>query len=581
MVSAQIFALVPIIAVMFTFSFGSAFAAVPYEAKAAEGNILYQVDDVKANGEYGVTGAEKAKVIAAIEELYDDLTTGNNYYAKEQAAAKELIAQAVKDAEAATTAKALNAVKTDLVTALNKLKAAVADAKTAFRADTTTATIDLTRLAARYPDKDFVLEGYGKFATSDFPAADGKNLVTTGSSTALKDIVVDGDLKFVEAYLLDNGYLKAYQISDGISALIAALKPVNDDYTKAAAAEKNTIQDKVWAYADKYSATARDNRLTVADIDGMFAVIGEMNDYADKYTAAGINVAFKTTEFKTAYDAMVAKYFDAFDSETIKIPEVAKLTDADKATVIALYDKIDAYYDEFVTNHDDDVFTIPAKAEIVEDYTYVANAYGFFKDADQKAFAKLDAFEEIKVTDGKGYFDDAEKNVKALEAQRKAYDEYVKNYGYGDLTADDVAAEAKIVVAEHNKTLAAGYDEKADELESSKVQAYLNNATVKVTTKALGNKKVRVQATVDTVSFEKILNAMEDGCKVEYQFYYKKAASTTYKAGKVKDVNYTTFKLAKGVKYNFQCKVVFKDADGNVVATKDYKGSTVGTRTVK
>ena len=549
---------------MFTFSFGSAFAAVPYEAKVAEGNILYEVNDVTtASGEYGVTGAEKAKVVGEIEALYDDLTNGNNYYAKEQAAAEELIAQAVKDAEAATTAKALKAVKTDLVAALKKLTDAVADAKE--KIAKSDATIDLTRLVARYPDVAFVLEGYGKIT---IPESGNKTFAI-------------GDVDFAEKYLLDNGYLKAYQIQDGISALIGALKPVTGDYTKAATAEKNAIQDKVWAYADKYSATARDNRLTVADIDGMFAVIGEMNDYNEKYTAAGLNGGFDTTEFKTAYDKMVEKYFDAFDAETVKIPDVAKLTDADKATVIALYDKIDAYYDEFVTNHDDDVFTIPAKAEIVEDYTYVANAYGFFKDADQKAFDKLDAFEEIHKVGANAYFDDSEKNVKALEAKRKAYDEYVKNYGYGDLTSDDVAAEAKIVVAEHNKTLAAGYDEKADELESSKVQAYLNNATVKVTTKALGNKKVRVQATIDTVSFEKILNAMEDGCKVEYQFYYKKAANTTYKAGKVKDVNYTTFKLAKGVKYNFQCKVVFKDADGNVVATKDYKGSTVGTRTVK
>ena len=563
---------------MFTFSFGSAFAAVPYEAKAAEGNILYVVGDVKtASGEYGVTGAEKAAVVAEIKALKADLTTDNNYYAKEKATAKELIAQAVKDAEAATTAKALNAVKTDLEAALKKLTDAVAEAKKEIKKSE--ATIDLTRLAARYSGKDFVLEGYGKFATSDFPTANDKNLVADSGETALKDIV--DKFAFVEDYLLDNGYVKAYQIPDGISALIAALKPVTEDYTKAATAEKNTIQDKVWAYADKYSATARDNRLTVADIDGMFAVIGEMNDYADKYTVAGVNVVFDTTEFKTAYDAMVVKYFDAFDTETVKIPEVAKLTDADKANVIALYDKIDAYYDEFVTNHKDDTFTVGSKASLIEDYNYVANAYEFFKDADQKAFAKLDDFEEIHKVGDKAYFDDAEKNVKALEAKRKAYDEYVKNYGYGDLTADDVATEAKIVVAEHNKTLAAGYDEKADELESSKVQAYLNNATVKVTTKALGKGKVRVQATVDTVSFEKILNAMEDGCKVEYQFYYKKAAVNTYKAGKVKDVNYTTFKLAKGTKYNFQCKVVFKDADGKVVATKDYKASTVGTRTVK
>ena len=74
---------------------------------------------------------------------------------------------------------------------------------------------------------------------------------------------------------------------------------------------------------------------------------------------------------------------------------------------------------------------------------------------------------------------------------------------------------------------------------------------------------------------------MGEGSTITYQFYYKKAANTAYKAGKVKTVNYTTFKLAKGTKYNFRCQVVIKDADGKVVATKDYKASTVGTRTVK
>ena len=40
----------------------------------------------------------------------------------------------------------------------------------------------------------------------------------------------------------------------------------------------------------------------------------------------------------------------------------------------------------------------------------------------------------------------------------------------------------------------------------------------------------------------------------------------------------TKLSLKKGVKYKFQCGVVIKDAQGNVVAEKSYKASTTGSR---
>ena len=113
------------------------------------------------------------------------------------------------------------------------------------------------------------------------------------------------------------------------------------------------------------------------------------------------------------------------------------------------------------------------------------------------------------------------------------------------------------------------------------VQAYLNNATVKVTTKALGNGKIRVNARIDTPTFDKILNAMGEGSTVSYKFYQKKAKATSFKGPKEKSRNYITYtkaSLKKGTKYQFQCGVVIKDKDGKVVAEKSYRASTTGSR---
>ena len=185
----------------------------------------------------------------------------------------------------------------------------------------------------------------------------------------------------------------------------------------------------------------------------------------------------------------------------------------------------------------------------------------------------------------KYYFDASEKNVNALKAQRAAYDALVSNYGYADLAGATpglvyvkaAAAEALILAGEHNMGADADYDVK----DVTKLQNYLNNATLKVTTTALGNTKIRVQARFDAETYKDIVAECGNDYTISYKFYHKTAKATAFKGPKEKDRNYITYtklSLKKGVKYKFQCGVVIKDAQGNVVAEKSYKASTTGSR---
>ena len=337
--------------------------------------------------------------------------------------------------------------------------------------------------------------------------------------------------------------------------------------------------------------------LPASDAEGVDALVKKIKDFNDKYygltlngasveitnadlvdVIKGTNVGGNNAELRS----LAGNYFDQYYNEVSVIPEVKKLTDADKANVVAVYKKVNALLDTYTDLWD--YAGITAVDTYAFSYTKLLKpAYEHFMNADVEAFNKLDSFTAYKMSGNKAYFDASEKNVAALTAKRTAYDALVSNYGYNDLAKASPAYttavndEALILAAEYNKTADAGYDVK----DNSKIQAYLNNATVKVTTKALGNRKIRVQAKIDTESFKYILAEMEAGSTVSYQFYHKTAAATTYKASKVKDRNYITYtkvSLKKGTKYKFQCAVIIKDASGNVVATKDYKASTIGSR---
>ena len=123
----------------------------------------------------------------------------------------------------------------------------------------------------------------------------------------------------------------------------------------------------------------------------------------------------------------------------------------------------------------------------------------------------------------------------------------------------------------------AGNAEDAD----AKLQAYLNNATVKVTTKALGNNKIRVNARFDAETYKDIMSLCKSSYTITYKFYHKTEKATSFKGPKEKTRNYITYtklSLKKGTKYKFQCGVVIKDKDGKVVAEKSYEASTTGSR---
>ena len=186
-------------------------------------------------------------------------------------------------------------------------------------------------------------------------------------------------------------------------------------------------------------------------------------------------------------------------------------------------------------------------------------------------------------TTNKYYFDASEKNVSAVKAKRAAYDALVSNYGYADLNTNGITYtsaagnEALLLAAEHNQGADAAYDVK----DTKKLQAYLNNATLKVTTKALGNSKIRVNARFDAETYKDIVAECGNDYTISYKFYQKSAKATSFKGPKEKSRNYITYtkaSLKKGTKYKFQCGVVIKDAQGNVVAEKSYKASTTGSR---
>ena len=330
--------------------------------------------------------------------------------------------------------------------------------------------------------------------------------------------------------------------------------------------------------------------------EGIDALVKKINDFNDKY--AGLDYAKNLLvdgEFKTAiWDSglqkvsLAANYFDQYAAEVGAVPEVKKLTDADKATVIALHKKVNALEDSYAATWKYGKADLTKVTGTYADYERLKAAYKHFLEADVKAFKALENFEEVtqgtvEGTTTKYFFDASEKNVGAVKAQRAAYDALVSNYGYADINTNGIPytsaanSEARILAAEHNQGADAAYDVK----DTKKLQAYLNNATLKVTTKALGNNKIRVNARFDAETYKDIVAECGNDYTISYKFYQKSAKATSFKGPKEKSRNYITYtkaSLKKGTKYKFQCGVVIKDAQGNVVAEKSYKASTTGSR---
>ena len=605
------------------------------EAYRAELTATAKAELKYAKAEGSFYAPEKAEAVAAIEayiealktvktakdakKLTDDLAdkvgTWNGTKLTEKVVNGVLVSLPTQ-----TTVRALMAAAKDAditITGTTAIFKATADgiAKAQKSSTAGDATFDLTRIAKRNDanadgaiDNKLYLPGRVELAVDQVKgtAVSGGGTGYTfalqldkNNDTKASDIFVDTPTatgaKEIRDWFLDNGYREAADFDAGSKAFAAALVGVNSAYEKVVTDEADAIQKEI----DKYVAAADKARrgLSISEAEGIDALVKKINDFKDKYAELTYaKTLLVEDEFKNAIwnvtpkeSSLAANYFDQYAAEVGAVPEVKKLTDADKATVVALYKKVDALGDTYAATwkyaNNVDLAKVTGS---YDDYKRLNAAYKHFLDADVKAFNALESFEAVtqgtvEGTTNKYYFDASEKNVSAVKAKRAAYDALVSNYGYADLHTNGITYmsaagnEALLLAAEHNQGADAAYDVK----DTKKLQAYLNNATLKVTTKALGNSKIRVNARFDAETYKDIVAECGNDYTISYKFYQKSAKATSFKGPKEKSRNYITYtkaSLKKGTKYKFQCGVVIKDAQGNVVAEKSYKASTTGSR---
>ena len=615
---------------MFTFSFGSAFASLPWTGEATskyltEENDYTAIFDAagtvdKTKGTEGITEAYRAALTSEAKAMLSYAKKAGTFYAPEKTEAVAAIEAYIESLKTVKTAKEAATLKADVEKKVGKwnstaetfpggtlelAKDVLADAKQ--KANGLTDTIDVTRILARAEaSDDLYLPGYDRFvrATTVDTTTPGKNVIKVDSKTAIGEIFAstDENAKAIVDWFLDNDYRTAGEIKTGVSEIATAFTPVNTAFKTTYDNEIAPIQKEMWDFEDKAVKAAK-RGLSVAELEALDALVKKINDFNTKYN--GYVDGKKSLESNTLAEAISStdsnkaslafNYFSQYYAETAAVPEVKKLTDADKATVIALYKKVEALGDsysavwKFGNDKTGTTVNTGVNATYVEDYAKLQAAYKHFIEADVKAFKNLtdfDAYTRGGVQTGSilYYFDASEKNVSAMKAQRAAYDALVSNYGYSDLADtklgnynDAVAAEAKLLAGEHNQGADANYDVK----DTQKLQAYLNNATLKVTTKALGNNKIRVNARFDAETYKDIVAECGNDYTISYKFYQKSAKATSFKGPKEKSRNYITYtkaSLKKGTKYKFQCGVVIKDTQGNVVAEKNYRASTTGSR---
>ena len=571
-----------VIAVMFTFSFSSAFAVTNFngqEYPAMQAGDYYVGGSVVKGtaGAMGITDAERDAYVALLEKALKTLDDDSTYASKEYCGnhltnVTNYVKEALEAAKVATTSTGLKQIKDTLATKVGtaKTKAQLIAALEAADQYNTGAADAEYKITLRLAAGTYLLPGYGYFTT------DANNVVVIAEDGSNK---IDTKKPALD-WMLDNGYETKTQIESTAAqaALEKAVVKVSanvDGKTVYIADVANLTPEFVAAYYEWQGYVTKLAQTVITDLEATVAVEDQMAAFEDKYLDAPDSAYGTVLTNKAGRDAKVAaayKYYTSvnFDKEYDAIKDL-KSTEyvANKDKIVKLAQAIVAYEDKYdVTT----TYNLAAELTAIEDAG---------DDAFKKAELPLASLAAESVLASQ---------KEAVEAYASAYDAYKAEFkdaiyaGFGGTTAVAtdiaVATEAKILALKANLGQLKEDAEDAD----AKLQAYLNNATLKVTTTALGNNKIRVQAKFDAETYKDIVGQMKDGYTISYKFYHKTAAATTYKAAKEKDRNYITYtkkSLKKGVKYKFRCAVVIKDKAGNVVATKDYKASTIGSRVCK
>ena len=589
-----------VIAVMFTFSFSSAFAALPYEGTTTVDKPVATEGDFVDGGKIGLsTVAQKALTVTVENAKADEAGLYPAELQKKVDAAYDTAIAAIK---AAKTSKEMYDALEDLEKALDKLDVEDNTYEALADAFTGTVTYDVDNGYYMIPD-------YGKLAVTEGTVSTDDEVVFKwlmdqgyyGYSKGWEDILSGRTVKNAVADWLDGNYVGEYTFDQvrtneevTIDEETVALKVSNlTKYGRKVYAEYLDVLEAIAAYDDKKAVT----------IDEYVAVVDKIDAFVGKYNLEEADVtgdgAFATIPEFTAdnklYIATDKWYIENLEDavEAIEKINTAAGYTAAKADIIAAAKKVVDVEDKYgdypeVLEAMLGAAANTVKAALVE--IMKADAIELDKACDEDAYTPY----KVVSTDAQGdpltaTFDDSADNLAAIEAARKAFDAYLADYtfAYEAYAQEDtagipeivelVAYEVPLLAAEYNKTAVPATADKETAEKNAKVQAWLNNATVKVTTQALGKGKIRVQAKIDADSFEALA-----GYTIEYKFYKKTAKAASYKGYSDRAVNYTTFtKLTKGTKYNFKCAVTVKDKDGNVVATKGYLGSTTGIRTAK
>ena len=592
---------------MFTFSFGSAFAMTTVvDSKDPD----YQVSDFYhgttlgkhgsgTRGGQGVTAYELDDVAKKLGDVATALTktgtytyftvSGTSYgpgtskttdifHGARLKSVQSLVAATL---EAVKTAKTSYAVQNALETLDRKVfdETSQDDLMTAIKA-TTNLAADFNLTTAK--NGTYILPGYGVVANNGTNVAFFENDDVATLTTTTKILPTDLSTATYNAILgwfFDHGFETVAQITDakkGVMALSDALVQVSNDAAKTI---YNTTDPTTDLTSDGlvlyHQAKALKKAIEVADVTNMDATYNVVKAFRD-FEAANYPEDNAYTDDNTTLAAAVA-YYGAVNFDK-KADSIAKMSQTEvlaaKADVVALAESILAFEKKFEKKYDEvDVYGPTAKAAKKYDF---ATQLGYIEAAGDDTLTDARLALNVALPENLKTADKA-----AFEAYEAAYTAYKAEFS-SDIyegVAIETSADTEAYLLAGKANFDANVKEDTDA--AAKLQNYLNNSTLKVTTSALGNTKIRVNARFDAETYKDIMNLCKSNYTITYKFYHKTAKATAFKGPKEKNRNYITYtkvSLKKGTKYKFQCGVVIKDKDGKVVAEKSYRASTTGSR---
>ena len=428
---------------------------------------------------------------------------------------------------------------------LVEVKDAIEAAKTAIRAAKTVDEVN-----AAFVDGVTKIDAVLTLADRDAAQAKADYTTQLGKYTTEITILVDNAIARDANYLANRGIANKQTLINNIIGTTANDKGLCAAYSVAEMTELyNKAVETLGGLKTKAEKTAEANAIntaiaavklpvTLADAETVLGLVDRVNALYDETVLTGesfnsYNV--RTTTLTSLLKSVAALEKTAIDEAAAEIAKGGVTLDEEDA-VNALIDRAKAYdenYNTKLAGVEISVADLASATETVLDTDFVTLHIAAVVDMINKIDPKADPLD-----------------VAAIKAAREAYD------ALGEAGASiDPNAYSKLLSLE---TLAAEVDQytdvnaKADLLDMSRKLTIWRTSKTSIKVTAVGSVK----------------NIKDNGYTVQYKFYKKAPGATSYKLVKTTSSNkYTYTNLKKGTN-KFQVKVVVKDADGKIVATK-------------